>query len=202
MKEAIVNYLRTATETWLYIIALVIFIILVCSFFKKLAIKIRGFDKEPIKKIEATLSELLRTQGCIEDFMGNCETKSIIIMEMDKPDEYHLRLFATQSYVCPDEGFYLQIFFKSGERAEWRSNQHDKSENWTNWNGNQRWVVFDPISISDADLYEDTVEKASYKIIKDNLPKILDAIKQVITNYEYAQFVKKENFEKNLSEEK
>lgn len=194
MKETIISLLCALT--------LMILVSLVCKVFKKLAIKRRGFDKEPIKEIETTLSELLRTKGCIEDFMGNCETKFISIMEMDKPDEYHLRLFATQSYILPDEGFYLQIFFKSGERAEWRSNQHDESKKYTNWDGNHRWVVFDPIKIMDADLYEGTVEKASYKIIEDNLPKILDAIKQVITNYKNAQFMKKENFEMNLSEEK
>lgn len=194
MKETIISFLC----------ALVIMILIssICKVFKKLAIKRRGFDKEPIKEIETALSELLRTKGCIEDFMGNCETKSMYIMEMDKPDEYHLRLFATQSYTLPDEGFYLQIFFKSGERAEWRSDQHDESKKWTNWDGNRRWVVFDPIKIMDAGLYEGTVEKASYKIIEDNLPKILDAIKQVITNYKNAQFMKKENFEMNLSEEK
>lgn len=194
MKETIISLLCA--------LVIMILVSLVCKVFKKLAIKRRGFDKEPIKEIEAALSELLRTKGCIEDFMGNCETKSMYIMEMDKPDEYHLRLFATQSYVLPDEGFYLQIFFKSGERAEWRSNQHDESKNWTNWDGNRRWVVFDPINVMDADLYESTVEKASYKIIEDNLPKILDAIKQVITNYKNAQFMKKENFEMNISEEK
>lgn len=158
--------------------------------------------KSLLKKIEAALSGLLRTKGCIEDFMGNCETKFVTIVEMDKPDEYHLRLFATQSYILPDEGFYLQIFFNSGERAEWRSDQHDKSKKWTNWDGNRRWVIFDPIEIIDADLYESTVEKASYKIIEDNLSRILDAIEQVIKNYENAQFMKKENFEMNLSEEK
>lgn len=194
MKETIISLLCA--------LAIMILVSLVCKVFKKLVIKRRGFDKEPIKEIEAALSELLHTKGCIEDFMGNCETKSMYIMEMDKPDEYHLRLFATQSYVLPDEGFYLQIFFKSGERAEWRSNQHDESKKWTNWDGNRRWVVFDPIKIMDADLYEGTVEKTSYKIIEDNLPKILDAIKQVITNYKNAQFMKKENFEMNLSEEK
>lgn len=194
MKETIISLLCA--------LAIMILVSLVCKVFKKLVIKRRGFDKEPIKEIEAALSELLHTKGCIEDFMGNCETKSMYIMEMDKPDEYHLRLFATQSYILPDEGFYLQIFFKSGERAEWRSNQHDESKKWTNWDGNRRWVVFDPIKIMDADLYEGTVEKASYKIIEDNLPKILDAIKQVITNYKNAQFMKKENFEMNLSEEK
>ena len=192
-------------ETVISILCAVVIMVLVnlaYTFFKKLAKKRKGFDKEPIKNIEATLSKLLRTKGCIEDFMGNCETKSVYIMEMDKPDEYHLRLFATQSYILPDEGFYLQIFFKSGERAEWRSDQHDKSVKWTNWDGNHRWVVFDPIKITNADLYEATVEKASYKIIEDNLSRILDAIEQVIKNYENAQFMKKENFEMNLSEEK
>ncbi len=194
MKETIISLLCA--------LVIMILVSLVCKVFKKLVIKRRGFDKESIKEIETALSELLRTKGCIEDFMGNCETKSVYIMEMDKPDEYHLRLFATQSYILPDEGFYLQIFFKSGERAEWRSDQHDESKNWTNWDGNRRCVVFDPIKIMAADLYESTVEKASYKIIEDNLPKILDAIKQVITNYKNAQFMKKENFEMNLSEEK
>jgi len=194
MKETIISLLCA--------LVIMILVSLVCKVFKKLVIKRRGFDKESIKEIETALSELLRTKGCIEDFMGNCETKSVYIVEMDKPDEYHLRLFATQSYILPDEGFYLQIFFKSGERAEWRSDQHDESKNWTNWDGNRRWVVFDPIKIMDSDLYEATVEKASYKIIEDNLPKILDAIKQVITNYKNAQFMKKENFEMNLSEEK
>lgn len=194
MKETIVSLLCA--------VVIMVLINLVYNAFKKLAKKRKGFDKEPIKKIEAALSELLHTKGCIGDFMGNCETKSVYIMEMDKPDEYHLRLFATQSYILPDEGFYLQIFFKSGERAEWRSDQHDESKKYTNWDGNRRYVNFGPISINDADLYEATVEKASYKIIEDNLPKILDAIKQVITNYENAQFMKKENFEMNLSEEK
>ena len=173
------------------------------EFFKKRLVK-KGkvIDTEPIKKIESALTELLKTKGCIENFMGNCDTKSVYIMEMDKPDEYHLRLFATQSYILPDEGFYLQIFFKSGERAEWRSDQHDKSVKWTNWDGNNRNVWFDPISIHDASLYEDTVKKASYKIVEDNLERILSAIKQVITNFENAQFMKKEKFEMNLSEEK
>ena len=194
MKETVISILCA--------VVIMVLINLACKVFKKLAKKRKGFDKEPIKKIEATLSELLHTKGCIEDFMGNCETKSVTIMEMDKPDEYHLRLFATQSYILPDEGFYLQIFFNSGERAEWRSDQHDESKKWTNWDGNRRWVIFDPIKIIDADLYESTVEKASYKIIEDNLSRILDAIEQVIKNYENAQFMKKENFEMNLSEEK